>query len=82
MLRRVHPGKRGSAVGVLSAFYDLFVGTSSFAAGAVADRFGYSAAFVMAVLALAGAAIFGRWVFTGTPREPGALEEAATAAVH
>jgi len=82
VLRRVHPGKRGSAVGVLSAFYDLFVGTSSFAAGAVADRFGYSAAFVMAVLALAGAAIFGRWVFTGTPREPGALEEAATAAVH
>ena len=82
VLRRIHPGKRGSAVGVLSAFYDLFVGTSSFAAGAVAERFGYSAAFVMAVLALVGAAIFGRFVFTGTGGEPGTVEETATAAVH
>ena len=82
VLRRVHPGKRGSAVGVLSAFYDLFVGTSSFAAGAVSERFGYSAAFVMAVLALVGAAIFGRFVFTGTGGEPGAVEETATAVVH
>jgi MFS family permease len=82
VLRRVHPGKRGSAVGVLSAFYDLFVGTSSFAAGAVSERFGYSAAFVMAVLALVGAAIFGRFVFTGTGGEPGTVEETATAVVH
>jgi MFS family permease len=79
VLRRIHPGKRGSAVGVLSAFYDLFVGTSSFAAGAVAEHFGYSAAFVMAVLALVGAAIFGRFVFTGTRCEPGAVEETETA---
>ena len=81
VLRRVHPGKRGSAVGVLSAFYDLFVGTSSFAAGAAAERFGYSAAFLMAVLALVGAAIFGRFVFTGTRGEPGTVEETATAVV-
>jgi small neutral amino acid transporter SnatA (MarC family) len=60
---------RGSAVGILSAFYDLFVGTSSFAAGAVANRFGYSAAFVMAVAALGGAAIFGWFVFAGQPAE-------------
>jgi MFS family permease len=69
VLKRTHPGARGSAVGVLSAFYDLFVGTSSFAAGAVANRFGYSAAFVMAVVALAGAAVFGRFVFTTRTQE-------------
>ncbi|MDQ6705243.1 MAG: MFS transporter [Acidobacteriota bacterium] len=55
--------ERGSVVGVLSAFYDLFVGVSSFAAGAVANRFGYSAAFVMAAAALVLAAIAGRFVF-------------------
>ncbi|MBV9505518.1 MAG: MFS transporter [Acidobacteriia bacterium] len=63
VLRRTHPGTRGSSVGILSAFYDLFVGSSSFAAGAVANRFGYSAAFAMAALALVGAAIGGRLVF-------------------
>jgi MFS family permease len=69
VLKRVHPGSRGSAVGVLSAFYDLFVGTSSFAAGAVANRWGYSAAFVMAVVALGGAAMFGRFVFVAGHKE-------------
>jgi MFS family permease len=69
ILKRTPPGMRGSAVGILSAFYDLFVGTSSFAAGAVANRFGYSAAFVMAVAALGGAAIFGWFVFAGQPAE-------------
>ncbi|MBV9743369.1 MAG: MFS transporter [Acidobacteriia bacterium] len=69
ILRRTHPGMRGSAVGIMSAFYDLFVGTSSFAAGAVANRFGYSAAFVMAVIALAGAAIFGRYVFVARSKQ-------------
>src|SRR5262249_12384401 len=34
VLRRTPERERGSAVGVLSAFYDLFVGVSSFAAGA------------------------------------------------
>ena len=37
VLRETPSGQRGSAVGVLSAFYDLFVGVSSFAAGAVAN---------------------------------------------
>ena len=68
VLRRTPPGMRGSAVGILSAFYDFFVGTSSFAAGAVANRFGYSAAFIMAVVALGGAAIFGRYVFAARSR--------------
>ena len=35
-----------------------------------------------AVVALAGAAIFGRFVFRGARGEPGALEETATAVVH
>jgi MFS family permease len=69
VLKRVHAGSRGSAVGVLSAFYDLFVGTASFAAGAVANSFGYSYAFIMAVIALAGAAIFGRFVFATRSKE-------------
>jgi hypothetical protein len=50
-------------VGILSAFYDLFVGLSSFAAGLVAHQFGYSAAFFMGAMALVAAAIAGKFVF-------------------
>ncbi len=63
VLRHTPEGERGSAVSVLSAFYDLFVGVSSFAAGAVAHRFGYSSAFVLAAAALGAAALAGRFVF-------------------
>ncbi len=65
VLRKTPPGERGSVVGLLSAFYDLFVGISSFVAGGVAKHYGYSAAFLMAAAALGGAAIAGRWVFAG-----------------
>lgn len=65
VLRRIPDGQRGSTVGVLSAFYDLFVGLSSFAAGAVANHFGYPAAFAMAAGAIGLAAVAGRFVFTG-----------------
>ena len=75
VLRKTPSGERGSTIGVLSAFYDLFVGGSSFVAGAVANHFGYSAAFVMATVALAGAAIAGRFVFAGT-RNPVSFEYA------
>jgi hypothetical protein len=51
---------------VLSAFVDLFVGISSFSAGIVAKRFGYSAAFLMAAASLGAAAIAGRFVFSNT----------------
>ena len=64
VLRKIPSGERGSAVGVLSAFVDLFVGISSFAAGAVANRFGYSAAFALAAVALVAAAIAGPFVFS------------------
>ena len=63
VLRQSPDGERGSTVSVLSAFYDLFVGMSSFSAGMVANRFGYAAAFVMAIFALGASAIAGRFVF-------------------
>src|SRR5262249_17969026 len=63
VVRRRPDGERGSTVSLLSAFYDLFVGTSSFSAGLVANAYGYAAAFMMAVAALGAAAIAGRWVF-------------------
>lgn len=66
VLKQTPSSERGSAVSILSAFYDLFVGLSSFTAGAVAGRFGYPAAFLMAVGALAAAAVAGRFVFTST----------------
>jgi MFS family permease len=60
---------RGSALGVLTAFFDLFVGISSLAAGAVAAKFGYPAAFLMGALALGAAAIAGRFVFSNDKTE-------------
>ena len=63
VLRETPANQRGSVVSVLSAFYDLFVGVSSFAAGTVANHFGYAAAFWMAVGSIGAAAIAGRWVF-------------------
>src|SRR5579883_2422703 len=63
VLRRTADGERGSAVSVLSAFYDLFVGMSSFSAGILSNRFGYPAAFIMAIVALFAAAFSGRLVF-------------------
>lgn len=65
VLRQTPAENHGSVVGILSAFYDLFVGVSSLVAGRIADRHGYPAAFIMAAVALVGAAIAGRFVFTG-----------------
>lgn len=64
VLRRTPETQHGSVIGLLSAFYDLFVGVSSLVAGSVSDHFGYPAAFLMAAVALAAAAIAGRFVFT------------------
>ena len=63
VLRRTPSQQRGSAVGVLSAFYDLFVGGSSFAAGTLAGNFGYRAAFLLALGGIMVAAVVGRQVF-------------------
>jgi MFS family permease len=75
VLRQTPERERGSAVGVLSAFVDLFVGLSSFAAGALANRIGYSAAFVMAAVALTAAAVAGRFVFPAGQVEAAIPEE-------
>jgi MFS family permease len=81
VLRVTPDGERGSAVSVLSAFYDLFVGASSFSAGLVAGKFGYRAAFAMAIVALFAAAISGRFVFANKPAPVGHPSESALAAV-
>lgn len=76
LLRKIPSNERGSAVGVLSAFVDLFVGVSSFVAGGVAKHFGYSAAFVLAAVAVGGAAIAGRSLFASTRTEVAGPEAA------
>lgn len=79
VLRRIPSSERGSAVSVLSAFVDLFVGISSFAAGFVANRFGYSAAFASAAIVLVAAAVAGRFLITasatGEPIHAAVLED-------
>ncbi len=70
VLRRTPAGERGSAVSVLSAFYDLFVGMSSFSAGLLANRFGYASAFLMAIAALGAASVAGRFVFASEQAAP------------
>jgi MFS family permease len=81
VLRRTADGERGSAVSVLSAFYDLFVGMSSFSAGLLANAFGYASAFVMAIAALAAAAIAGRFVFFSRETDSISEPESAPASV-
>lgn len=66
VLKKVSDNERGSSVGVLSAFVDLFVGISSFAAGSVARSYGYSAAFYMAAMALAVGAVAGWYLFSAS----------------
>jgi MFS family permease len=63
VLRRTSDREHGSAIGLLGAFYDLFVGIGSFAAGAVSDHFGYASAFGMAAAALGVAAVIGWFLF-------------------
>jgi MFS family permease len=75
VLRQTPERERGSAVGVLSAFVDLFVGLGSFAAGAVANRAGYAAAFVMAAVVLTAAAVAGRFVFQSNEVEASIPDE-------
>lgn len=83
VLRATPDGERGSAVSVLSAFYDLFVGMSAFSAGFIANTFGYAATFLMAIAAVGAAAIAGQFVFVA--KEPAlphpAVHELATGPV-
>jgi MFS family permease len=77
VLRQTPSGQRGSVVSVLSAFYDLFVGLSSFAAGMVSKHLGYSAAFLMAATSLGLAAIAARFVFSVSYRDSRVAPEPA-----
>jgi len=70
VLKRTPERERGSTVGILSAFYDLFVGLSSFAAGEVSNRFGYPAAFAMAAASIGAAAVAGLFVFGAGSADP------------
>jgi MFS family permease len=63
VLKRTPSHRHGSTVGVLSAFVDIFVGSGSFAAGLLADRFGYSAAFLLALGGVLAAMVTGARVF-------------------
>ena len=67
VLKRTDRHTRGSTVGVLSAFVDIFVGTGSFTAGMLADRFGYNAAFMLALAGIGCAAVAGTRVFRAHP---------------
>jgi MFS family permease len=67
-LRQTPVRNHGFAIGVLSAFCDLFVGLSSLASGHIAEQHGYSAAFLVASAALAGSAVAGYFVFIGLKR--------------
>ncbi len=63
VLRRTPDTQHGSIISLLSAFYDLFVGASSFTAGAMAQKFGYPIIFYGAAAALIASAIAGRFLF-------------------
>lgn len=63
VLKKSPSHQHGKIVGMLSAFYDLFVGVSSFTAGEVASRFGYPSVFYMAAAALVVAGALGFVVF-------------------
>jgi len=63
VLRRTPSYEHGSTVGLLGAFVDCFVGSGSFAAGMIANRFGYSAAFLLALACVSMSALVGIRVF-------------------
>jgi MFS family permease len=72
VLKRTPGHQHGSTVGLLGAFVDAFVGSGSFIAGTLADRYGYSAAFMLALAGVlasgfTAAKLFGAKTKEGTP---------------
>ncbi len=57
VVNRVQPSERASALGALTAFYDLFVAGSSAVAGAVAGHFGLTSVFWLAFMCMCAAVI-------------------------
>ena len=76
VLRQTPDREHGAAIGIFGAFYDLFVGIGSFAAGAVSDHFGYASAFGMAAASLGVAAVIGWFLFPAGQRKITATEAA------
>jgi len=64
VLKKTPNHERGSAVGVLSAFYDFFVGVSAFIAGGLSEHFGYRSAFLLAFAGILVASFVGTRVFS------------------
>jgi MFS family permease len=54
VVSRVPASERASALGALTAFYDLFVAVSSAIAGAIAGHFGFTAVFWFAFVCMLG----------------------------
>jgi MFS family permease len=63
VLNRAPEDERASSVGVLTACVDLFVGCASLADGTIAQHFGYSPIYGVAILGVAVAASVG-WMVT------------------
>jgi|SRR5579872_2527769 len=61
VVRRADPSERASALGALTAFYDIFVALGSLVAGGIASRFGLRAVFWMALSSVACSAVIA-WV--------------------
>jgi len=82
VLRQTPDREHGSAIGVLGAFYDLFVGGGSFAAGAVSDHFGYAWAFVMAAIAIGVAGVVALFLFPADSKLPKASPATKSASAY
>jgi MFS family permease len=70
VLKRTPSHEHGSTIGVISAFYDIFVGTSSFIAGFMAQHYGYASTFTLACGSAFIAAALGLRVFRRAVQEP------------
>ncbi len=77
VLKQTPDREHGSAIGILGAFYDLFVGFGSFAAGAMSDHYGFASAFLMAAGMLGAAALVGLLLFPARRRPEMAVGEMA-----
>ncbi len=79
VVRRADASERASALGALTAFYDIFVAVGSLAAGAVASRMGLRAVFWMALCSVACSAVIAWIAQVGREEAFESLEEEAVA---
>jgi len=65
---RVPAAQRGAAIGALTAYYDIFVGVGSLAAGVLADLAGVPSVFLAAAVGVLGAAAINLGLARGQAR--------------